>query len=60
MSNRPYNDSVECDKEFQQKELTCQMNLALRTGMYWFNATGAFVRAFSSKQPGTAINDAIR
>lgn len=39
MSKCPYNASVECNKEFQQNELTRQLNLALRSGMYWFNTT---------------------
>lgn len=37
MPKCPYNETVECDKDFQQTELTRQLNIALQSGMYWFS-----------------------
>lgn len=43
MSKCPYNDSVECDKEFQDTEFKRQLNIVIRGGGYWLHSAPAGV-----------------
>lgn len=60
MPKCPYNETVECDKDFQQAELTRQLNIALQSGAFWFGQNKNNNGCSAKTQFCTRLNAAIR